>query len=56
MAIITLPTTLKLGPNCGIGQQRFDLLASSEPTGADQVRLMGPPRWTIARKTCGWRR
>lgn len=48
MAIITLPTTLKLGPQCGLGQRRFDLLVASDSTGASQVRLLAPPRWTLA--------
>lgn len=48
MSIITLPTTLKLGPGCGLGQRRFDLLASSDANGTDQVRLFGYPRWTLA--------
>lgn len=47
MAIITLPTTLMIGSACGMGQRRFDLLSQSEPTGAQQVRLLAPPRWTL---------
>lgn len=48
MALITLPQTLRFGAGCGLGQQRFDLVGSSEATGSEQVRLMAPPRWTLA--------
>lgn len=48
MAIITLPTTLPIGAGSGFGQRRFDLLAQSDSTGAQQTRLLGPPRWTLA--------
>jgi hypothetical protein len=48
MAIYTLPTTLKLGPECGIGQRRYDMLAASDTTGNTQVRVLAPPRWTMS--------
>lgn len=48
MAIITLPSTLKLGVACGMGQRRFDLLSQSDATGTQQARLLGPPRWTLS--------
>lgn len=47
MAIIHLPLTLLLGPDCGIGQRTFDLAATSETTGSEQVRLLAPPKWTL---------
>lgn len=46
MAVITLPA-LVFGAECGWGQQRHDLVATSEATGAEQVRLLSPPRWTL---------
>ena len=48
MAIVTLPSNFVFGAGCGMGQRRFDLLSSSDTTGADQVRMFGPPRWTMA--------
>lgn len=47
MAVITLPSNLKLGDGCGMGQRRYDLLATSDATGDQQARLLGPPRWTL---------
>lgn len=47
MTIITLPTTLPLGQNSGVGQRRFDLFSQSESSGSQQTRLLGPPRWTL---------
>lgn len=47
MSIITLSATLKLGPQCTFGQRRFDLLSQSDASGEQQVRLLGPPRWTL---------
>lgn len=47
MAVINLPQNLVLGPDCGLGQRTFDLTAGSEPTGAEQVRLLAPPKWTL---------
>ncbi len=44
MAIITLPTTLKL-EKLLIGQRRFDLSFDNAETGASSTRLLGPPRW-----------
>lgn len=47
MSIVTLPSSLPLGPGSRMGQQRYDLVAVSETTGAQQVRPMGPPRWML---------
>ena len=47
MSIVTLPATLKIGINSGVGQRRFDLLTQSDSNGSQQARLMGPPRWTL---------
>lgn len=45
MAIITLPTNLQIGPECAWGLQHYAMVASSEATGTEQVRLMSPSRW-----------
>lgn len=47
MSVITLPATLRLGAGGGMGQARFDTLSQSDATGAQQVRLLAPPRWTM---------
>lgn len=47
MSIINLPTTLRIGAGGGMGQARFDLLTQSDSTGAQQARLLAPPRWTL---------
>ncbi len=47
MSIITLPATLKIGVDSGVGQRRFDLLTQSDSNGSQQARLLGPPRWTL---------
>lgn len=47
MAIVTLPTSLRLGAGSGMGQARFDSVSRSDPTGAEQARLFGPPRWLL---------
>lgn len=47
MAIITLPTNLRLGAGSGMGQQRHDLVTRSDATGAEQARVLGPPRWLL---------
>lgn len=48
MAIITMPAALAIA-KAGqiIGQRRYDLNGGSDATGAAQVRLFGPPRWTM---------
>lgn len=48
MAVITLPTALKIGADCAMGQRRFDTVAMSDSNGTQQARLLGPPRWTLA--------
>ena len=47
MSIVTLPATLRIGAGGGMGQTRFDLFTQSDSTGAQQLRLMAPPRWTL---------
>jgi hypothetical protein len=47
MAVITLPTNFPLGVGSGMGQARYDLVSRSDPSGAEQARLFGPPRWTL---------
>ncbi len=47
MAIITPSATFPFGAECGVGQARFDLVSSSDATGAEQARLLGPPKWTL---------
>lgn len=48
MSVITWPSTLRVGPGSGFGQVRYDLMFSSEMTGASQDRVLGPPRWTLS--------
>lgn len=50
MSVITVPTALPVAASGGFtwGQRRFDLVTSSDATGATQVRPMGPPRWTVS--------
>ena len=47
MAIITKPTLLRIG-RLSIGQQRYDIDESSDATGAQAGRLLGPPRWMLS--------
>lgn len=47
MSIIDWPTGLRPGDGSGFGQARFDVLFGSESTGAQQARVLGPPRWTL---------
>lgn len=46
-SIITLPTSLPIGVGSGMGQRRYDLVGTSETTGAEQARVVAPPRWTL---------
>jgi hypothetical protein len=48
MAVIVWPQGLVPGPGSGWGQQRHDLLSTSDATGAQQARLLGPPRWRLS--------
>jgi hypothetical protein len=48
MSIITWPTTLSTAAEFTLGQQRYDVTESSDSTGADAARLLGPPRWTVS--------
>lgn len=45
MSIITLPVGLELVIGIGFGQARYDMVESSDATGAENARLFGPPRW-----------
>lgn len=47
MAIITLPTTLPLGPQPVWGRQTYDMTSTADLTGSEQSRVFGPPRWTL---------
>jgi hypothetical protein len=47
MAVITLPDGLLI-QRLTIGQRRFDLGMENPDTGDTSVRLLGPPRWTLA--------
>lgn len=48
MAIVTIPAGMLFGPNCGMGQRRYDSVDQSETDGSSDVRLRGHPRWTIS--------
>lgn len=48
MSVITLPAGLKMPAGCTIGQQRYDLTESSDSTGSQAARLLGPPRWQMS--------
>jgi hypothetical protein len=48
MAIIQWPSNLAPGPGSGFGQRRYDINFSSGSTGADQDRVLGPPRWQLS--------
>lgn len=48
MAIVTWPTALIPAPGSGFGQRRYDLSHGSDSTGAQQDRLLAPPRWQLS--------
>lgn len=48
MAIVTIPAGMLFGPQCGMGQRRYDTVDQSETDGSSDVRLRGHPRWTIS--------
>lgn len=48
MAIITIPAGMLFGPQCGMGQHRYDSVDQSEIDGSSDVRLRGHPRHTIS--------
>lgn len=48
MSIVTWPTGLSVPASFTLGQQRYDMTESSDSTGADAARLLGPPRWTVS--------
>lgn len=54
MSIITLPEDLLVGVGSGMGQQRYDLVGTSDSTGSQQVRLLAPPRWTMSLIQPAW--
>lgn len=45
--VVTPPSGILFGPNCGIGEVRYDGLDVADSTGSVQVRLKGHPRWTM---------
>lgn len=45
MAVISLPTGIRLPAECTIGQARYDVVEVSDATGSEAARLLGPPRW-----------
>lgn len=47
MSIITLPAGLPLGLDCEMGVVRTDAVDASDPSGIEQARVYGPPRWTM---------
>lgn len=48
MSIVTWPTGLSVPAGFTLGQVRYDMTESSDSTGADAARLLGPPRWTAS--------
>lgn len=48
MSIVTIPAGLVAPAGCTIGQARYDLTESSDSTGAEAARLLGPPRWSMS--------
>lgn len=48
MSIITLPAGFRVPAGCTIGQQRYDMTESSDTTGDEAARLLGPPRWSMS--------
>jgi hypothetical protein len=48
VSVIAWPTTLAPGPGSGFGQARYDLSFMSDATGAQQDRVLGPPRWQLS--------
>lgn len=50
MSVISLQANLAVGYDGGFqwGQQRYELAGISDAGGASQIRLFGPPRWTVS--------
>lgn len=48
MSVITWPAGLSVPASFTLGQQRYDMTESSDSSGADAARLLGPPRWTVS--------
>ncbi len=47
MSIVTLPTGIIFGPECGMGEQRYDRADVAETTGTVDARVGGQPRWVL---------
>ena len=47
MAIITLPTGMLFGAGTGVTQRTYDVVSTSQASGAVQARTFGPPRWAL---------
>lgn len=48
MAVIVMPSGLRIGKPFGIQQRRYDMAEVSDTTGDSAVRLFGPPRWAVS--------
>ena len=48
MSVVVWPAALAPGPGSGFGQARYDLSFASDATGAQQDRVLGPPRWQLS--------
>ncbi len=48
MSIVSFPAALKAPAICTISQRRYDVVESSDSTGAEAARLLGPPRWVMS--------
>ena len=48
MSIVTVPAGLVAPAGCTFGQARYDVAESSDSTGAEAARLLGPPRWSMS--------
>lgn len=48
MSIITLPADMVAPASVSIGQGRYDLIESSDATGSEAARLLGPSRWRMS--------
>lgn len=47
MSVISMATTFMFGA-WGLEQIGYDMVESSDPTGADALRIFGPPRWKVS--------
>ncbi|QOR55719.1 MAG: hypothetical protein YHS30scaffold667_15 [Phage 65_10] len=46
-SVVTLPSGILFGPECGMGEVRYDGVDMADSTGSVQTRLYGHPRWTV---------